>query len=76
MIQISIYDNSGDMPKIVSDQRLGEAPESILKRRQTLALNRKSNAICGLSGTGYAHYYREWTRKAGDFQVIIHKLDD
>ena len=75
MIQISVYDNSGDMPKIVSDKRLGEAPESILKAKATLALNRKSNAICG-EWYRLRNYYREWTRKAGVFQVIIHKLDD
>ena len=78
MIQISVYNNSGDMPRIVSDLRLGEAPASILKAKATLALNKatQSRVIASTWRRLERTYHREWTREAGDFQVIIHVLSD
>lgn len=67
MIQISVYDNSGDMPKIVSDQRLGEAPESILKAKATLAILANLMRYVG-SGTGYKTIIESGHAKQGIFK--------
>lgn len=73
-VQISIYDNSGEIPRIVEDlPRSGNAPESLLRARASLLLFKHATEPM-TQWRRLNNYYREWTREAGDLQVIVHKL--
>lgn len=73
-VQISVYDNAGEIPRIVEDlPRSGNAPESLLKARASLLLFKHATKPM-TQWRRLNNYYRECTREAGDLQVIIHKL--
>ncbi len=74
-VQISIYDNSGEIPRIVEDlPRQGIAPERLLKAKATRLLHKHATESMTQWRQFDELHGREWTREAGDLQVIIHKL--
>ena len=74
-IQISLYHRNGDIsPTIVEDlPRMGVAPDAILKAKATRLLNKHANGS-RMEMWKRLHNSRELYRRAGAYEVVIHKL--